>query len=306
MERLAILKISVFVAASYIIAFVLDFTAASFKLFTYPWGPSVWGFMRMWSVAGSAVLCSTIFREGVSTLFKQYIKVSKRAILYYFASPLIVYGALALYILVALPLNLFNFSVYVEVIADVLRSTLTSLSEEQILSLATISAYSQILAAYLSAVTINAFFALGEEIGWRGYIYRVLGSKPNLYSTVAVGILWGLWHSPAILLLGYNYSINRVLGVALFTLCTIALSYPHLIVTTVTGSVLPASSLHGAVNALWGLTIIASDLPMELKEVWLGLGLLGIAAWTTTSVILYALSRWRCFQGSGATLYMLF
>ncbi|MEM4002871.1 MAG: CPBP family intramembrane glutamic endopeptidase [Ignisphaera sp.] len=292
MEKRLISRIAVFTLVSYTSAFILDYTAL-LGLFTTGWGATAWGFLRMWSVALSAVLCLAIYREGVAIHIKHFLKPSKKALVGYLTAPLIVYGALTIYILIALPLKLFDFGVYVKIIAEALRTTLPSLSEDQLTNLATTAAYSQILAGYVAAVTINAFFALGEEIGWRGYLYRILGARPTLYNIIVVGILWGLWHSPAILLLGYNYSVNRSTGVLLFTLYTIFLTYPHLLVTTATDSILPATTLHGAVNALWGLTIVASNLPIELKETLLGLGVLGIAAWSITCILLYIAYRYR-------------
>ena len=212
----------------------------------------VWGFARMWSVALSVVICLLIYRESVVASLKSFLSLSKKIVIYYLAAPLIVYGALALYIVIALPLGLFDFAAYIRVIADALRSTLPgSVTEEQIMSIATVAAYTQIFLGYVAAITINAFYALGEEIGWRGYLYQLLGSRPGLRNTLIIGVLWGLWHSSAILLLGYNYPINRYLGVALFTLYTTALSYSHLLITTAASSIIPASSLHGAINAIW-------------------------------------------------------
>ncbi len=286
--NLAALRITLFIVLSYIFAFTIDLIAT-----ISPLGSFIWGFVRMWSVTLSVALCMLIFREKLSIHFKRYLKISKKALVYYLVAPLIVYGALAIYIAIALPLNLFNFSVYIDIISTSLRSTLPSLSEEQIMNLATIAAYTQIISGYIAAISINAFFALGEEIGWRGYLYSVLGVKPTLLNTVAIGVLWGLWHSSAILLLGYNYSVNRVLGVLLFTLYAIVVSYPHLLITSAADSVIPASSLHGAVNALWGLTIVASNLSIELREVLLGLGVLGIATWIIVSIALYILLHRR-------------
>ena len=40
--------------------------------------------------------------------------------------------------------------------------------------------------------------ALGEELGWRGFLYpRLVDRAGPLGAAVAVGLLWGLWHLPA-------------------------------------------------------------------------------------------------------------
>ena len=288
-------RVATFVALSYTLAFVIDIIAlrsglaASLRTGTTP---IVWGFARMWSVALSAVVCLVIYREGVAANLKRFLTVSRGVVKYYLIAPLIVYGALALYIAIALPLGFFNFNAYVETIVDTLRSAMpSSVSEEQITSIATVAAYVQIFSGYIAAITINAFYALGEEIGWRGYLYSTLGSRPSLRNTIIIGVLWGFWHTSAIVLLGFQYTVTRYLGVVLFTLYTIALSYPHLLVTTTTGSVIPAASLHGAVNAIWYITVLASNLPEEQRELFLGLGLLGIVTWTILSTILYKATK---------------
>ncbi|MEM2939089.1 MAG: CPBP family intramembrane glutamate endopeptidase, partial [Candidatus Bathyarchaeia archaeon] len=101
-----------------------------------------------------------------------------------------------------------------------------------------------------------------------------------------IGIFWGLWHASAIILLGYNYQINRLVGVALFTTLTVLFTYPQLSVTEMAGgSVLPAASFHGAINAIWGLTIVATKLRWEDAEILLGLGLMGIITWIVTDIV---------------------
>jgi len=284
LSRGAVLKVLTFVILSYMIALALDIAVLWSGLPVF-----LWGFARMWCVTLSVFICLVLYRESVSGSFRKFLRLSRRAVVLYLLAPLMAYGVLGLYVVLALPMGLFDFSAYVEIIADSLRKLFTSMSEEQVIRIATISAYTQVVFAYLAAVTINAFFALGEEIGWRGYLYDLLGYNPSLRNTVIVGVLWGLWHAPATILLGYNYQINRYLGVALFTLLTIALTYPHLLITTTASSVLPAASLHGAVNALWSLTTLASNLPTEQKEIYLGLGILGITTWVIACVIFHTI-----------------
>ena len=82
----------------------------------------------------------------------------------------------------------------------------------------------QILASLTYAPFLNSFFALGEEIGWRGYLYPALRGRFSLVQThVLLGLIWSLWHLP-INLQGYNYGLSYfaypVLGVvAMFLFC---------------------------------------------------------------------------------------
>ena len=60
------------------------------------------------------------------------------------------------------------------------------------------------LAILPSAALINLIPALGEELGWRGWLLPKLMPLGTLPALVISGVIWGLWHAPLILL-GYNY-----------------------------------------------------------------------------------------------------
>lgn len=281
----SIKKIIVFAAASYLSALVFD------VMLLYGLLPTIlWGFIRMWSPTLSIILCLTIFKEGILKI-RDFLKFSAKMFKLYLFSPLIVYMALGIYILIAVSLGLFDFSAYVDLMAKGLAETLKD-SEGNIAYLAQISAYAQIALAYVAAISLNALFALGEEIGWRGYLYSLLGSKPTFKAALIIGVIWGFWHASSIILLGHNYQINRLVGVPLFTALTVLFTYPQILITDMAeGSVLPSSAFHGAINAIWGLTIIATRLPPEAGELILGLGLVGIIAWATLNLMLHILAK---------------
>jgi len=270
--------VPLFLVAAYLIALALDVAATSAA--GSPAGLAVWRIARMWSVALAVAIA--LWAEGRLRELKEIIGLSGRVLLPYFFAPLVVYGALGIYVALAAPLGLFQFQAYIDAIANAIRQYPVQDAE----ALARIAAYAQIAGAYITAVTINAAAALGEEIGWRGYLFRRLGGEADLRNVVIIGAVWGLWHASATLLLGYNYYYNRWLGVPLFTAFTTALTYPLLLFAK--NGVLPAASLHGALNALWPLTVAASYLPPEARELYLGIGALGIVAWSLTSLALYA------------------
>ncbi|MFN3805404.1 MAG: CPBP family intramembrane glutamate endopeptidase, partial [Pyrobaculum sp.] len=90
-----------------------------------------------------------------------------------------------------------------------------------------------------------------------------------------------------ILLLGHNYPDNRLLGVFLFPVLTTTFSYPLALVRRISSSAFPCASLHGAINAVWPLTLLTTALPREAG----GLGLLAAASWILASIVLYLATR---------------
>lgn len=72
----------------------------------------------------------------------------------------------------------------------------------------------QLVQAIIAAYTINALFAFGEELGWRGYLLKTLQKNKLLSASLIIGIVWGLWHFPLILI-GHNYPQHPIVGVLL-------------------------------------------------------------------------------------------
>lgn len=112
----------------------------------------------------------------------------------------------------------------------------------------------------IAGTLLEPSFALGEEIGWRSYLYPKL---EELYGTkkavVLGGIIWGVWHFPAIYAghnFGHGYAFEPWSGFVVFTLDTIAMGGILFCLTKKTGSVWPAAFMHAANNTFSGATIL--------------------------------------------------
>lgn len=144
------------------------------------------------------------------------------------------------------------------------------------------------------ASVANGLFALGEELGWRGWLLpalRPLGVWPAL---LASGLVWGLWHSPVILL-GYNFGLTDWRGVGFMlvgcTLLGILLGWTRLR----TDSVWPAVFGHGAFNATAGLVLLlAAAGPAAPMTV---IGPLGSITWVVMALVIVALAATGQFRG---------
>jgi len=127
------------------------------------------------------------------------------------------------------------------------------------------------------AMVVNTFFAFGEEYGWRGYLTPKLAKRLGwVGASLAVGALWGLWHTP-VLLLGHNYFTRFWWpSIPLFTLFCVAAS-PVLTWVYLRHGVWGAAAFHGGVNAFAGVYFLL--YPPE--PVWLfnPAGVMGVLGW---------------------------
>lgn len=101
---------------------------------------------------------------------------------------------------------------------------------------------------------INMFLAIGEEAGWRGFLYPELKKK---FSRVTVwiigGAIWAAFHFPAMLIAGYEYGMDYigapVLGLVTFTLTCITWGMFHELIYDKTNCIWFPALLHGGINA---------------------------------------------------------
>jgi CAAX protease family protein len=93
--------------------------------------------------------------------------------------------------------------------------------------------------------------ALGEEYGWRGYVLRRLLPLGRVNATLIVALIWGVWHTP-VLLLGLNYPGQPAWAVLPLFLMTVTLTaflftWMYLIADQ---SVMVVAVMHSVLNAL--------------------------------------------------------
>ncbi len=91
--------------------------------------------------------------------------------------------------------------------------------------------------------------ALGEEIGWRGFLVPEL-NKVVGFSGVGIisGLMWAVYHYPALLFADYNAGGPQWYGLTCFTLMVVADSFILAWITLRSGSLWPAAILHGSHN----------------------------------------------------------
>jgi membrane protease YdiL (CAAX protease family) len=146
----------------------------------------------------------------------------------------------------------------------------------------------QIALAVLLAPFINVIFALGEELGWRGFLLPRLIPLGQWKAILLSGAIWGVWHAPVILQ-GHNYPGYPVPGVFMMIAWCMLLSAILSWLYLNTRSPWVAALAHGSLNATDGLPVIffapGFDLALggtlAAPTAWIGLALfIGWLIWT--------------------------
>lgn len=91
--------------------------------------------------------------------------------------------------------------------------------------------------------------ALGEEIGWRGFLVPEL-SKVVSFPMVGLisGVMWAVYHFPALLFADYNAGAPAWFSLSCFTIMVVADSFILAWLTLRSGSLWPAAILHASHN----------------------------------------------------------
>jgi membrane protease YdiL (CAAX protease family) len=137
----------------------------------------------------------------------------------------------------------------------------------------------QIAQALIAGFTINAFFGLGEELGWRGYLLKALQNKKLLSASLIIGTVWGIWHFPLILL-GHNYPQHPAAGVGMMIIACILLTPMMIYIVIKSKSVITAAIFHGANNAIAGINILYLSGGNDITN-----GVFGIAGFITLLLV---------------------
>jgi membrane protease YdiL (CAAX protease family) len=92
--------------------------------------------------------------------------------------------------------------------------------------------------------------ALGEEIGWRGWLAPALHARFGFAGgAAATGLLWATWHVPVLFWMNFGGETPKSYAIACFTLSLVAISFVYSWFRMRTASLWPAVFLHASHNA---------------------------------------------------------
>ena len=104
------------------------------------------------------------------------------------------------------------------------------------------------------APLVNMILAVGEEAGWRGFLYPQLKAKFGRGKGWLIGgAIWGIWHWPVMWLIGYEYGTDYVgfpiVGMLAFCIFTTAAGILCDWLYEKTDCIWIPALFHGAINA---------------------------------------------------------
>ena len=140
----------------------------------------------------------------------------------------------------------------------------------------------------LAGATVNLPFMFGEEFGWRGLMLRETQSLGFLKSNILIGVIWGLWHLP-IILMGHNYPNHPYFGIIMMCFFTTALAPIFAYIRLKTKSILGPCFLHGMINATGALFALYIA---NANELWSTIaGVAGVLAGIVVIVCIYIFDK---------------
>jgi membrane protease YdiL (CAAX protease family) len=96
---------------------------------------------------------------------------------------------------------------------------------------------------------VSAAFALGEEIGWRGFLVPELSRVMTFTGTAAIsGVVWAVYHYPIILFADYNSPAPKWFGISVFSIGVVAMGFVLAWLRLRSGSMWTAVVFHASHN----------------------------------------------------------
>jgi membrane protease YdiL (CAAX protease family) len=134
--------------------------------------------------------------------------------------------------------------------------------------------------------------ALGEEIGWRGFLTPQL-AKLNSYTATSLwmGLIWSVYHYPLLLGSNYNMGGSRWYALACFTVLVFAICFVFTWMRMKSGSLWTATLLHASHNLF--IQVVFTPLTVDTGDTMKYIDEFGIALPVVAVVVAFIFWRKR-------------
>jgi membrane protease YdiL (CAAX protease family) len=149
-------------------------------------------------------------------------------------------------------------------------------------------------------VLISTSRALGEEIGWRGFLVPELAKVMSFRGVGWIsGLMWAAWHYPVLIFGDYNAGTPAWFGLSCFTIQVIAISFIAARLRLISGSLWTGAILHASHNrfiqgVFTPLTIDKPSTPYVIDEFGIGM--------VVTTIIVAVIVTYRGARPGSATM----
>lgn len=228
-------KVWTFLALTFLLTALFDVTSILLKVSGD--AGRLFNTAAMWCPAIAALLTKSIFKESINGMLWKWPQT--KHLRDAFIIP-IVYALIAYLIIWTFGFGQFYNSDFVKEVATAFG--ISSLSSSWAILLF-------VLMTGTFGIFRSAANALGEEIGWRGFLVPELYPKHGFIKTsLIVGIIWAVWHYTVLIFGDYNNGTPFWYGLTCFTVMVISASFIFTWFTIKSSSLFPAMILHATHN----------------------------------------------------------
>ncbi len=144
------------------------------------------------------------------------------------------------------------------------------------------------LQGVLSGATLGAFFALGEELGWRGLLVKEWSGRGFWPASLGIGLFQGLWYAP-LAWTGFRHPGEPEWGILLGVGLSLGLSPLLVWVRLRANSIAAAALFMGLINGTSGLSTLFLTGTSSLTGGFLGWP--GVLVLLCANLLLWGLGR---------------
>lgn len=133
---------------------------------------------------------------------------------------------------------------------------------------ANVFSQSTFISNIIIGLSIASISALLEELAWRGFLFNELKSLGMFKSSILIGIIWALWHTPVTI--WYKYPSSPLIGAIINFIQMFVISIIITYIRDKSESIFASAIIHGMFNTMI-LSSIMDSFKIVLIKILLGI-----------------------------------